>query len=731
MFQYRKLIFSIVLALLLSLFSSVDFLGAQALTPKKFGVHLRDDHRPLPSNWNTLVQQSGSSLVRIPVAWGWFELEGKGKTPDWFWPHLDDYINRAKNSGQKVLITLFTTPCWATLNYSGKSCSADVISTGTWKVNMPPANPNDYVDALKRIVTRYNSNPATRDVVIAYEIWNEPNIVAFWERMKRRTIPFEHNDGYGFMGDRSSIKAYTQLVKASYPAVKAINPNLKIIAGGIAGMDTYFLEEMYKAGAKGFFDAISFHPYPSVIESEDHKYYGRAAPVNSCIDADAIPLDGCLKQGVEAMRATMLRYGDNKPFWFTEFGVSASPDWGGAGLTKTTAASEASQASEALKLIHLVKSWDFVEAAIWYELINRPRQEDYDDNKWAQLEPYFGFYREDSSAKPVLATYKAQVNAKPTPIQLYPTGDISRQTYTSEFSWQAVPNATGYVLWLNYQTNPVQNGKVDRYVTSAEAQCATGYTCKLKDSTVFANNIVSDWWIKAFFADGTTRDSQKVSFKIVPPTTPTLVSPKQNTLVTTSDPENAPNFIWKPFPNTVSYGIWIHGYTPYGVDHPDEEGQEQDIFETLSPSAASCTSSTCQFRPTDLVLGYAPAKWTVTANLSNGQSITSPTQGFTMYPSKTLFMKPAQIEPEGMISTQRPTYAWTPVGQTSSYRLWVNGGNGAGVVNIIVPSSNCSTTECRYTPTINTGSGDAEWWITAISNTGDEAVSDGMAFRTP
>lgn len=716
-------------ALLLLLISFVIQVpaAAQPLTAKQFGVHLRNDNRPLPSHWDSLVQQSGSGLVRIPVVWGWFELEGKGKTPTWFWPQLDEYVNRAKHAGQKVLISFASTPCWATVNYAGKSCSAAVLAAGSWRFNMPPANAADYTDALKRIATRYHANPATRNVVIAYEIWNEPNIVNFWAQMKRRTIPFEYNNGYPFQVDRASIKAYTQLVKGSYSSLKALNPDLKVIAGSIAGTDTYFLEEMYKAGAKGNFDALSLHPYPSTIQAERHPYYGRAAPANDCIKFSALPHEGCLKQGVEAMRAMMLKYGDNKPVWFTEFGVSSSPDWGGAGQIKSLNAAEQAQATEAFKLIHLIKSWDFVEAALWYELINRPKQADYASNIWVQPEPYFGFYREDSSAKPVLTAYQAQVKAQPLPVQLYPAGDISQQEYPAEFSWQAVPNAIGYVLWLNYKATPAQNGKINRYVTAAQAQCATGYTCKLKDSTAFANNISSDWWVKAFFADGSSRDSRAVSFKLIAPPAPSLISPKHNTTVTTSAAINVPRFVWKPFPNAVSYRLWVRGYTPYGVDQADQNGEEQIIQHSLTPSQATCNAASCQYKP-NLSLGYAPAQWTVTAMLSNGKQLTSPPQGFTLYPSKSVFMKPAQIEPEGKITTQKPTYAWTPVGAATAYRLWVNAGNGAGVVHLSVPSSVCNSGECRYTPTIAVGNGDAVWWVTALQG-GQEAMSDGMAFR--
>lgn len=703
---------------------------AQPQTPKQFGVHVRNDNNPLPNNWGSLVQQSGSSLVRIPIAWGWFELEGKGQTPSWFWPTLDNMVNQASSHGQQVLITLFSTPCWATVDYAGKDCSPAVLSNGTWKYNMPPAKTTDFADALKRIAQHYNS--VAPNVVVAYEIWNEPNIITFWANTKRRTIPFEFNNGYPFFVDQASARAYTQLVIAGYDAVKAVNPRLTVIAGSISDSDTYFLDEMYKAGAKNHFDALSIHPYPNVTQASYHPFYGRAANANDCFNFSAIPTEGCLKQAVEIMHTKMLSYNDNKPLWFTEFGISSTPDWGGAGgIAHSLAAAEKAQSEEAFKMIHLTKSWDFVDTAIWYELINRPKTSDYATNNWTQPEPFFGLYREDSSAKPVFSSYRAAINANPQPIQLYPSGDIPRPTYTSEFRWQAVPQATGYVIWLNYQSNPVQNGKIDRYVTAAQANCATGYECKLSDTTAFANNITSRWWVKAFFADGSTRDSNPVDFKLRASNVPVLLAPKQNTVVTTSATNNAPTFSWKPVANAAQYYFWMRGYYPFGIEHPDQTGDETIYSTTLTPAQANCSGVACRYLPPNLSLGYSPSTWTVTAIMSNGQAYTAPMQGFTLYPSKTVFMKPAQIEPEGIINTTKPSYVWTPTARANSYRLWVNGSNGAGIVNLVIPSSACNTGTCRYTPNIAVGSGDATWWITALTATGQAAVSDGMTFRSP
>ncbi len=705
---------------------------AQPLTPKTFGLHLRYDGNELPSNWPTLVQQTNSKILRIPIGWGWLEQYGKGNVPTWFWPRLDDTIIKAKNAGQKVLIGFSSTPCWATVPYSGKNCSTSVVGAGQWNYQMPPAKASDYTDGLKLLINHLAANPATKGVVVAYEIWNEPNILTFWANTKRRTFPFEYNDGYAFFTDRASIKAYTDLVIASYKVIKALDPSLKVIAGSVTSYDDYFIDEMYKNGVKGYFDALSIHPYPGIVLAPYHPRYGRAQDANDCLTVDITPNFGCFKQGVETIRAKMLSYGDTRPIWFTEFGISSSPDWGGAGLIKgSLPTAEQVQSTEAFKMIHLIKSWDFVDTVIWYEFINRPKQADYATNQWAQVEPYFGLYREDTSAKSVLATFRTQVNANPVPVQLAPSGDIANQAYTNTFSWQAVPNATGYVLWLNHYTNPPQNGKIDRYVTAAQASCATGYTCKLTDNTVLTTGITNQWWVKAFFADGSTRDSQAVSFKLVAPTQPTLIAPKQNTPLTASSENNAPTFTWKPFPGATSYYFWMRVYSPYGVDQPGQTGDETLVSQTLTPAQANCTASLCSYRPSTISLDYAPGRWAVTANLSNGQSKVSPLQGFTPYPSSSVFMKPGQIEPEGIINTQKPTYVWTPITGATQYRLWVNGGNGSGIINVLVPASACNTKECRYTPSIAVGKGDAAWWITAITTNWQEAVSSGMTFRAP
>lgn len=132
---------------------------------------------------------------------------------------------------------------------------------------------------------------------VALEVWNEPNLSFQW-------------------GDQRVDPAwYTEMVRYAYEGAKAGNPNIIVVAGGLAptggtsdGMamnDVDYLEAMYRAGLAGHFDVISIHNYGFGGEPED-KSWG----------------SGILNfRRAEDIRAVMVAHGDgDKPVWATEFG---------------------------------------------------------------------------------------------------------------------------------------------------------------------------------------------------------------------------------------------------------------------------------------------------------------------------------------------------------------------------------------------------------------------------
>ena len=92
------------------------------------------------------------------------------------------------------------------------------------------------------------SSSATATACRTGRFWNEPNLPLF----------------FGFVDKRP--ERYTQLLKAAYPAIKAVQPDSTIVAGGLSpafeqDAPPIFVNAMYANGAKGYFDAMAMHPY--------------------------------------------------------------------------------------------------------------------------------------------------------------------------------------------------------------------------------------------------------------------------------------------------------------------------------------------------------------------------------------------------------------------------------------------------------------------------------------
>jgi polysaccharide biosynthesis protein PslG len=141
-----------------------------------------------------------------------------------------------------------------------------------------------------------------RGRVVAYEILNEPN------------LPFE-------WGGPPSPAGYAEFLKAAYRGVKASDPAALVIGGGpspntggFGGTveDTDFLDGMYAAGARGYFDVLGVHNYGGNVEPE----------------RDPADCGICFRRA-ELYRDLMVRHGDAAtPIWATEFGWLLDPGWG-------------------------------------------------------------------------------------------------------------------------------------------------------------------------------------------------------------------------------------------------------------------------------------------------------------------------------------------------------------------------------------------------------------------
>src|SRR5581483_3784206 len=171
-----------------------------------------------------LMRQTGVSSVRLLFPWAFME-----PNRDQFdWGKADELVNGALAHGLSVLAGMTATPAWAgppsLVPYTGRPDSAA-----------------DYGNFAGAVADRY------RGRVSAYEIWNEANSVLGWT-------------------PNPDPAAYTELLKAAYPKIKAADPGATVLGAGLAPVFSFgsltlnpaeFVKGMYAAGAKGNFDALA------------------------------------------------------------------------------------------------------------------------------------------------------------------------------------------------------------------------------------------------------------------------------------------------------------------------------------------------------------------------------------------------------------------------------------------------------------------------------------------
>jgi len=170
--------------------------------------------------------------------------------------------------GTKVILDVVDSPEW---------------ETGSSDPHAPPRNPNDYAAFVAMLAQRWGR------LVSAYEIWNEEDASRWWTGGPDPT-------------------AYANLLKAAYPAIKAANPSATVVLGGLTGNDYQFLEGVYAAGAKGFFDAVGVHTDTACNILSPYEFLRE--PGHRMIPDSFL--------AYREVHAVMLANGDEKPIWMTE-----------------------------------------------------------------------------------------------------------------------------------------------------------------------------------------------------------------------------------------------------------------------------------------------------------------------------------------------------------------------------------------------------------------------------
>jgi hypothetical protein len=291
------------------------------------------------------VKAMGATWVRVPMNWVSLEMHGKGR---YEWWASDRVVDAARKEGLRILGVVSYTPAWAR-------------PAGTPATN-PPNDPDDYARFVAALADRYAPLG-----VHHWEIWNEPNVPFMWT-------------------PKPDPARYTTLLRKAFSAIKREDRRAVVLSAGLSpGWDApdgsqmspvTFLERMYRAGAKGSFHAVGYHP--------------ASFPYRSTYSASWNAF-----QQTPQLSAVMRAHGDaKKRIWATEIGFPTG--------RSSMAVSEQTQAKYLLEALRVWQASPYAGPAIVYSIRDfgtNPRN--YDDN--------FGLVRYNGSPKPAYTAVKREL----------------------------------------------------------------------------------------------------------------------------------------------------------------------------------------------------------------------------------------------------------------------------------------------------------------------------------
>lgn len=289
--------------------------------------------------------------------------------------------------------------------------------------------------------------------------------------------------------------------------------------------------------------------------------------------------------------------------------------------------------------------------------------------------------------------------------KISPSGTTSDNTPT--YSWNALPTATNYYLWVNDVNG---SGTIKQQLSSSAVNCGSGSgQCSYTPSMAVSGS--STWWVQASNANGSGSWGTPMTF-----TTPSGSVPGVVSLVEpiSGGAAASPQFVWNAQSSASNYYLWVND--PTGTV----------IQQTYSASQANCGSGsgTCQISP-GTSLNSGDISWWVQASNAFGNGQWSARGAFVVGgvpgPASLLF-------PLGASAGANPPYSWNPVSNSSWYMLWVNE-NGSNKVArwYTAAQAGCPTgneTRCEINPPENSTSGSSSsWWVRTYNTAGMGAWS--------
>jgi len=157
-----------------------------------------------------LSDLAAAGVTDIRQEFRWSDIEPAKGAPDW--RAADRIVAAARRHHVQVLAVLWTTPAWA--RGSSGSAAFPAIETA------PPADPADFAAFAGAFAARYATPNCdalrTGCAILAYQIWDEPNLSAAW--------------GNALINPAD----YLRLLKAARIAIRSADPQAILVLGALA-----------------------------------------------------------------------------------------------------------------------------------------------------------------------------------------------------------------------------------------------------------------------------------------------------------------------------------------------------------------------------------------------------------------------------------------------------------------------------------------------------------------
>jgi O-antigen ligase len=226
-----------------------------------------------------LIEAAGFQWVRQTFPWA--DIEAQAGQYDWgAW---DRIVAAVRKHNLNLIAVLDTSPGWAQRD-----------PTAAYRYS-PPQEVADFGRFAQALARRY------ADQIDYYQVWDEPNLSSHW--------------GNAYVDPAG----YARLLREGYIQVKTADPTSFVLAAGLAPNseggplnlnEVAFLQGLYAAGARDYFDIVAVKPYGFDTGPDDRRTdvgvlnFSRAQLVRKAMEANG---------------------DESKAVWAVEFGWNALP----------------------------------------------------------------------------------------------------------------------------------------------------------------------------------------------------------------------------------------------------------------------------------------------------------------------------------------------------------------------------------------------------------------------